>query len=83
MANDNTMDAGSSDNAGIVHGTPHTDDMEGTFPPLLADDKNNNIKEVNIPENKPAEIIYVDADDATDKQEYPTDYNPGDNPSQN
>ena len=33
VANDNTMETGASANAGIVHGTPHTDGMEGTTRP--------------------------------------------------
>ena len=84
VENENTMDARASENSGIVHGTPHTDGMEGTAPPLLADDENDDIKEVDMPENEPAEIIDVDADDATDGDlKYPTDENPGDNPYQN
>ena len=37
-----------------------------------------------MPENERVEIIDVDKYDATNvEQEYPTDDNPGDNPSQN
>ena len=55
--------------------------MYGTAPLLLADDDDDDINEVDIPENDPAEIIYVDADDATDgEQEDPTDENPSGNP---
>ena len=42
VENYNTMAAGAS--------TPHTDSMYGTDPPLLADDDNDDIKEVDIPE---------------------------------
>ena len=42
VENYNTMAAGAS--------TPHTDSMYGTAPPLLADDDNDDIKEVDIPE---------------------------------
>ena len=61
---DNTVSARDSINVGIVRGTPHTDGMEGTAPPLLAN--NDDIKEVDMPENEPAEIIDVDADDTAD-----------------
>ena len=45
VADDNTMAAGTSENAGIVNGTPHTDCMEGTsLPPLAACNDGNNIK---------------------------------------
>ena len=77
------MTAGTRANASIVHDTPQNDNMESTSPPLLDDNGNNNIKDVDITEKKPAEIIYFDADDATNDQEYTTDENPGDNPSQN
>ena len=84
VANNHTMAAGSSSNAGIVHGTPHTDGTEDTAPPLLADNDDDNIKEVDMPENELAEIIDVDADGATNiYQEYPTDEKPGDNLSKN
>ena len=33
VANENTTASGASANAGIVHGTPHTDGMEGTTRP--------------------------------------------------
>ena len=45
VADENTMAAGTRDNAGIVHGTPHNDCMEGTsLPPLAAYNDGNNIK---------------------------------------
>ena len=85
VENDNTMDAGDSSNAGILHGNTHTDGMEGTAPPLMAAATTyDKIKEVDMPENEPAEIINVDTDDATyGDQEYPTDNNTDENPSQN
>ena len=83
VSNDNTMAAGTRSDASIVHGTPQNDVTEGTVPPLLSYD-DNNIKNIDMPENKSMEIIDVDADNATDgEQEDPTDENPGDNPSQN
>ena len=66
VENDNTVDDGSSANSGIVHGNPNTDGMEGTALPLLADDNDDNITEVDMPENEPAKIIDFDAEDATD-----------------
>ena len=85
VENDNIMVTRSSYNAIIVHGTFHNDGIEGTASPQLAaaaDD--DDIKEVDMPENEPAEIIDVSDDDATyEEQEDPTDENPGDNLSQN
>ena len=84
MENDNTMSVGDSVNEVIVHATPHTDGTEGTTPPQLDDGNNNNIREVDMPENQPAEIIDVDADDTADgQQEDPTGDNPGENTYQN
>ena len=78
------MAAGVSVNSGILHGTPNTDDTEGTALPLLANDNYDNINEVDIQENDPAEIIDVNTDNKTDgEKEYPTYENPGDNPSEN
>ena len=47
------MVAGSSNNASIVYGIPHTDGMEGTVLLLLADNDDGGIKEVDMPENEP------------------------------
>ena len=67
VENDNNMAAGAVDNGVIVHGTPHTDGMEGTaLPPLDADDNGNNIKEVDITENEPDQITDANAEDETD-----------------
>ena len=83
VSNDKTMAAGASTNAGIEHGTPYNDGMEGTTTPLLADNDDDNIKEVDMPGNEPTEIIDDDTDDETNgEQEDPTDQNPGDNSSQ-
>ena len=77
------MDARASENSGIVHGTPHTDGMEGTDPSLLADN-NNDIKVVDMPGNEPVEIINVDTYDATyGQQEDLNDDNTGDKPPKN
>ena len=43
------MAIGAISNASIVYGNPRTADMEGTTPPLLADNNDNKIKEVDIP----------------------------------
>ena len=51
------MAAGASTNAGIEHGTPYNDGMEGTTTPLLADNDNDNIKDVDMPGNEPTVII--------------------------
>ena len=85
MENDNTVATGASSNAGILHGTIHTDGMEGTAPPPLADNSgDDNIKELDMPENEPAKIIDVGADNATYvEQEDPTGDNPGDKIYQN
>ena len=85
VENDNIMVTRCSYNAIIVHGTFHNDGIEGTASPqLAAAADNDDIKEVDMPENEPAEIINVDTDDATyGDQEYPTDNNTDENPSQN
>ena len=84
VKNYNTMASGASDNADIVHVTPHTDGMQGTAPPVLSDNDDENIKEVDIIENEPAETINVATDNTTGgEQEDLTDYNPGDNSPQN
>ena len=58
--------------------------MQGTAPPVLSDNDDDNIKEVDIIENEPAETINVAADNKTNgEQDNLTDYNPGDNPPQN
>ena len=76
------MAAGSSANASIVHDTPHTDGMEGSAPPQLADN-DDDIKDVDMPENESVEIINVNDDYATNgEKEDPTDHNPGYPPSQ-
>ena len=78
------MAAGASTNSGIEHGTPYNDGMEGTTTPLLSDNDDDNIKEVDMPGNEPTEKIDDDTDDETNgEQEDPTYYNPGDNPYQN
>ena len=46
------MASGASANVGILHGIPHTDGMEGTNLPILADADDaddNDIKEVDMP----------------------------------
>ena len=59
------MISGDSANVDIFHVTYHTDGTEGSdSPPLAAYE--DNIKEVDMPENEPAEIIDVDAGNATD-----------------
>ena len=65
VSNYNTMAAGASANASIVHGTPHTDVMEGTALSLMSDN-NDSIKDMYTPENDPAEIIDSDTDDKND-----------------
>ena len=77
------MISGYSASDGIVHGTPHTDSMEGTdLPSMDADD--DNTKEVDMSENGPEEIIDVDTDASTDgEQEDPNDGNPCGNLSKN
>ena len=65
----NTMAAGFSENYIIVHGTPHTDYMEGTAPLPLDDDNNKGIKDVCMPENEPAEITDVDSYNATNGEQ--------------
>ena len=78
------MSAGASTNVGILHETPYTDVMGGTASHLLDHNDDDDIKEVDMSENEPVEIIDIDADNVTDgQQEYPTDENLSDNPSKN
>ena len=76
------MAAGASNNAVIVYDTTHTDGIKGNaLLPLAAAAVANNMKEVDIQENEPAEIIDVDDDNQTDgDQENSTDENLGTKP---
>ena len=60
------MSAGASTNVGILHETPYTDVMGGTASHLLDHNDDDDIKEVDMSENEPVEIIDIDADNVTD-----------------
>ena len=52
VAGDNAAATAASSNAGILHGTPTADDDKS---------EDNDIEEVDMPQNEPTELINVDA----------------------
>ena len=74
MAGDNAAVAAASANAGILHGTPTANKDK---------DEDDNIKEVEMPQNEPAEIINVDAGRNGEQNQEVKDENPVNTSSQN
>ena len=73
VAGDNSAAAAVSANAGILHGTPTADDDEA---------EDDDIKEVDMPQNEPTELINVDAGSNEEQNQEDQDESPVDTLSQ-
>ena len=74
VAGNNAAEAAASANAVILHGNPTTEDDKS---------EDDNIKEVDMPQNDPTEIINVDAGSDGKNPQEEQDENPVDTLSQN
>ena len=74
MAGNNAVADSASANAGILHGNPTADDDK---------DEEDDIEEVDMPQNEPKEIINVDVGSDGEQKQEGQDENPVDTSSQN